>query len=367
VAPRCNVWLRTTAVVGLAAASLSHPSRTQSQVIVIPDRDCGSCGITVTRLLTLGAASGPIARLPESVAVGVGGRYFVVDDRTTVGDSLISVFRSDGVLERHLTRKGLGPGEMERPRMLGRIGDSLVVLEGAGVKLFDHDLRYMATFPIGRPVPFSGTLTVLSGNLLAVPHALADADSVHFFRVGPEKAPPTIAVRRGSNRMAMRLLVTTATPQDALWVVDSDNRGELLLRRIDTLGRTVTVLRRRLSWWHSNPSSSPVRTGGPRADTIARPSSVLRAAAESSTGTIFLLANHSSAEWAGVRRLDTRHRSSLLRARIEVLDTHASRFLGSVEIPGVAISALPNGQIATYREDAAGLPYVDVWQIGLPP
>ena len=48
---------------------------------------------------------------------------------------------------------------------------------------------------------------------------------------------------------------------------------------------------------------------------------------------------------------------------VEVLDPAGTRFLGSVEVEGFALSLLSDTRFATYREDADGVPWIDIWQI----
>lgn len=71
----------------------------------------------------------------SSLAVSANGSIYIAQP----DEQLIRVVAADGTLQRAIGRKGRGPGEFQRPWFLGWMGDTLVVADGALVRISAFD------------------------------------------------------------------------------------------------------------------------------------------------------------------------------------------------------------------------------------
>ena len=65
---------------------------------------------------------------------------------------------------------------------------------------------------------------------------------------------------------------------------------------------------------------------------------------------------------AGTRQLDE---GRLYRSVVEVVDIETGQLIASARVPGLVVTLLPDQHVVTYREDEAGVPFVDVFRMTL--
>lgn len=125
-------------------------------------------------LFDLASGGGTALSLPSDVAIGTGGRAYVVDG----GNHRVVVFSPSGQYLFAIGRKGEGNGEFRDPVGIGTDAQGRIYVADSGnhrIQMFDANGRFSGAFPTGRgrpidvaPDPDGKTLYVTGGHRLTV-------------------------------------------------------------------------------------------------------------------------------------------------------------------------------------------------------
>ena len=113
----------------------------------------------------------------------------------------------------------------------------------------------------------------------------------------------------------------------------------------------------------------------PSKDDFDAPSPVIYGLAESE-GRLWIVGRHPVADWArywnrevfgedgeaGAREIDE---MKLYRSVVEVVDTETGQLVTSATVPGLVLDLLPDRHVASYREDDAGVPFIDIFRMSV--
>jgi hypothetical protein len=150
---------------------------------------------------------------------------------------------------------------------------------------------------------------------------------------------------------------------ESIWSADMKvppTRG-YFITRVDTSGRVRLKLERRVEWW---TSAARPGTFTPLQDTVFTPYPSVRDVGADRAGHVLVLIPRARADWKAVKPTD-RFAEGNYTSVVEVLDPAAARLLGTVRVTGFPIRFIGDSRFATYREDAEGVPWVDVWELSI--
>ena len=88
-------------------------------------------------------------------------------------------------------------------------------------------------------------------------------------------------------------------------------------------------------------------------------------------GRLWIVGQHPVEDWTLYwnreinRELEAREidEAKLYRSVVEVVETETGRLVSSASVPGLVVTLLPDQHVATYREDEAGVPFLDVFRM----
>lgn len=366
-------WARRPACAFLVGVSMAVAplDRGEAQIASISGTPaCDRCELRATRRLTLATDEHDVVLMdaPASVARDSRGTYYVAQ-RTTPP----FVFDAGGRFLRHVGRKGKGPGEVE---------DALAVLIGPG------DSLHVIEFFSGRRSVFSpsGTfvrLMQLQGNVgiavmlpngdMALNRGFYDAfrDGAPLQIVGPDgKASPPFGGNQpvplqGDQQRLTRQLGLARTGD--IWAAHYKEYRFSLWRRDGSL---VRQYERTNDFFRLDEAYvvEPDRPAPPRITSIH----------EDAGGLVWVTVQVSAPpdEWNaalgeprrapnGRATYPQQMRGRMYHTLIEVFDVGAGTLLASRRFPFSVTDALGDGEYAAYRQDADGVPYVDIWRVEL--
>ena len=352
------------AVLALGPASVTAVSAQAS-----PDdvATCPACGVAFDLVTTVGALDGPgwIPGRPRAAARDSRGRLFLTFSRT----DQVLVFDSTGQPLLPIGRSGEGPGEY-RSAYLVEVGRSDTVM------VFDFTQQLSLVAPSGQFVrrsraPVSAVDLVLTGDgsvvFSATPAAVvgdADVTILHVFDTGEnevERSFHTYRIEGGG--FAPRFYVAAAQEPDRFWTAfRPGDRYEVIQYATD--GTATRQFTRSPFWIRPHPSE----------DGFPAPNANLYGISEAN-GRLWIVGQHPAEDWnrywnreinreieAGTREIDA---NRLYRSVVEVVDIETGRLISSARVPGLVVTLLPDQHVVTYREDEAGVPFVDVFRMTL--
>jgi hypothetical protein len=336
---------------------------------MISDTPCDRCSISARRVAVLGGPTGPLTGQPSSVTRLASGKYIVLTRRTSQPDSMLPVFNADGTFERYLARRGQGPGEVTSPVAIAERPDSTVLVYERGLThSFSASLRFVGVNRATSNLSSGSSLALLAKDGLAAYTNIGVLDTVYFHR-GGQTAPRAFsapAIERGGNG---RVIAKKDVSADArLWVVQSYHENGYSATEYDTSGNRGALLRHKPEWWFGGtvgatvvmrPGQAPAVAG----DTIARPNSDAWDAWWAGNGVLLSLFQHSTDSWKGIQLRSRFNGGGSYVSVVEAVDTKTGRLIGRADLHGFPVALIGGLQVVTYREDADGFPYVDVWQL----
>jgi hypothetical protein len=130
---------------------------------------------------------------------------------------------------------------------------------------------------------------------------------------------------------------------------------------IDTLGRPKLKLERHIDWWWSDDGG---RGFTPIQDTVPTPYPFVRHVREEARGRLLVLVNRPRPNWKAVP-MENRFLDGNFRTVLEVLDPATARVVGTAAAVGYPVRLLSDSRFVTYREDADGIPWIDVWTVNI--
>jgi hypothetical protein len=364
-------WRRTSAVFVTSLCLLAFGSNLAAQPstpttpIEIDGTPCRDCTVTARRALSIGGTDTPLIGNPVRIARDGRGRIYVLDQM--IRDEPPQVYDSSGAFLGRVGGVGKGPGEVTPVMFMEVIhGDTIRVHSQGRVSIFAPDRRFVRSFTQRTPDMAPWDVVYLPGG--------GSASVSREVARRPEMTPIFVRDARGlllrrielsDNRgiqVMRRLAVARPRWKASLWVSETHQlKHEYLIMLMDTAGTVRTTYRRQPEWWHAKRSVGAMRFGP--IDTIPRPVSSLTSLREDAHGRLHVLISHGRADWKGVRYTD--RFNGHYETHLEIIDLASRRVIGDVVVPGAALQILSDDRFATYREDADGNPWLDIWAISV--
>ncbi len=333
--------------------------------------DCVRCVVELQRIAQIdeeGAIG--IAGPPVAMARAVDGRSILIDQTQRIPFLLDATGRVEG----QIGRRGGGPGEFEYPRLV------MARREG-GFDIIDPRLQRRTTLrPDGTLMAVSemnGGFSMLAGAIwsdssLITNGLLTDADGMGFalqeldtrgqrMRIFDEVREPlsvenTIPVIRvlANSRAGT---IWSAKPYTFEFVLLSAQR------------EPVVRLKRSAPWASALPSGAQPTDG-----VFDRPpTATVRAIWEDAHGLLWVISTipderwrpgPSFAEWRE-KRTPLRAPHEFLSSVVDVIDPVRGVLVSTRTVRQQLLYSVSDGIVASYREDAAGTPVVELWQLNL--
>ena len=198
------------------------------------------------------------------------------------------------------------------------------------------------------------------------PAAVGDADVtiLHVFNPDEDEVTRsfhTYEIRGGG--FAPRFQLAAAQEPDRFWTAFRPGDHYEIIQ-YTTEGTATRRFTRSPSWIRPLPSE----------DGFPAPNANLYGISDTD-GRLWIVGQHPAEDWnrywnreinreleAGTRQLDE---ARLYRSVVEVVDIETGRLVVSSRVPGLVVTLLPDQHVVTYREDEAGVPFVDVYRMTL--
>lgn len=362
--------------IAVATLSIMLSARVTAQGIVrIGDVGrCKSCEISLTHVVTLGDQEGPgRVGLPHPAIVRDSkGSYYVAHADGGQGANRIWVFDDAGRFVRTIGRPGRGPGEFGGITGLRfRAGDTLEV--------------YSANPP--RRTVFAPDFTMLMTNPVEVGYLrsvfLPDGRAVvnqHFASPGRAGYPLQLVSDSGRiirsfgtikpeyrSREASRMSRAVAAGPDAasVWTI---GRTDYLIELWDTSGVRRRALQRDVDWFQPYVSYRAPQPNGAAPQPFV--GIAMSDVARRLWVTVLVPAEHwrqgftKDRDGRWIVRPEYGHR--IYDTILEVIDPSAPQVVATARFQEQQIvSFLGDDMIVSYREDAAGYPFLDVWRLAV--
>ena len=350
----------TCGILALGTASATSASAQAS-----PDDHptCPNCVIQFDLVTTVGSLDGPgwIPGRPRSAARDNRGRLYLTYSRT----DHVLVFDSTGQPLPPVGRSGEGPGEYQNAYLV-EVGRSDTVM------VFDFTRQLSFVAPSGQFVrrshaPVYAVDLVLTGDGSVVlsatpPAAVGDAEVTILHVFSPdegevERSFHTYEIKGGG--FAPRFYLASAQEPDRFWTAfRSNDRYEVVQYAIN--GTLTRQFGRSPAWMRRLPSE----------DGFPAPSANIYGISEAD-GRLWIVGQHPVEDWTLYlnreinRELEAREidEAKLYRSVVEVVETETGRLVSSASVPGLVVTLLPDQHVATYREDEAGVPFLDVFRM----
>lgn len=242
--------------------------------------------------------------------------------------------------------------------------------------VFDFTQQLSFVAPSGRFVrrsraPVSAVDLILTGDgnvvFSATPPAVvgdAEVTILHVFDPAEQGVARSFHTHRiEDGGFAPRFHVAAARDPDRFWTAFRPGDHYEIIQ-YTTEGTATRRFTRSPSWIRPLPSE----------DGIPAPDANLYGIAEAN-GRLWIVGRHPAEDWnrylnreanreveAGIREIDA---NRLYRSVVEVVDIETGQLVVSARVPGLVVTLLPDQHVATYREDEAGVPFVDVFRMTL--
>jgi hypothetical protein len=329
------------------------------QVRVLGDvSSCAQCGISVTRVASLGKQSDPeLFTAYPSVQHDTHGRFLV---SATIRSSTIQVYAADGRWTESWGRQGSGPGEFRAITDLVLFeGDSLLVIDAGARRatVLETHGRYSRSFPLLLSVTQIGRLHkgdwLASGPMydperIGYPlHHLAPDGSIRRSFGGED----TVVAGRPS--AAQRAI---AVAPDGVWTC---RPGRYVLEKWSLDGRLLSVLDRRAAWFPHRENEVP------RNNWITPIVPRVRDIHLDDRGILWVMGVVPKDGWKPSpdnMNLPIAREALNYDAFVEAIDVRLGQLLASARLPWSASGFTSDGLIVSYHETNEGIMVIDVFQ-----
>jgi hypothetical protein len=359
----------------LLTAIGARPAVGLQQPIQIRGAPTGS--VTATRVVTIGAPEGANALTgePNDISRDSRGRFFVVSLQVPYE---IRVFDSKGTFLRRFGRKGSGPGEYEFIwSLVHGPGDTLFVFDSSleRITVIAPDGSVVHSAPLALPSLADRPVYLGNGRFAVharLPARQRDYSPLHFTNLagkversfGGQAAP----YRRDLQPYLGRRRIAAAA--NGVW---SAHWARYRIEQWDRNGQLRAVVEREADWFKPYATSAPL----PRTRDVP-PAPRIRTFHEDSAGRLWVVVLVPGEKWRsglgnnrvgpnGRTMIEITDPASYENILVEVLDLRSRTVLGSIRVPHNRAFVLDNGQLAIYREDAEGTPFMDILRLSLPP
>ena len=352
----------------LGALLLGKPVDSAAQQLVLEERLCRTCDVTLELVATILGNDSLGGVSPTNTLVRRPDGQFVSSN--WFNPAQLSVFDSTGRFLRAIGRKGSGPGEFQRIARPYGNGNHIYVVDLGNMRLTELDSMYRVRSERSLPLRAEGLLPLPDGGYMAnaevntpervgLPLHIVDSNDrlTRSFGVDTAIYGPGLRGRRMGR-------VFTGSSAKGLWsgrltsyTLEQWSRAGTLLRRLDRRPRWFTPYDR-------------VR----RIDPDNAPQPVLRAISLSSDGLLYVLVSVPAPEWRqyiqGVRlqpaaapMYRVTRADQLYDSMLEVIDVERGEVLVSRKFDAYLLGFAAAGYVFGYAEDETGAGRYDVWRI----
>lgn len=324
-------------------------------------------------LLKVSEIRGPEVQRPWAAAIW-GSRLAITPEDGPEGDLVLLFDIKSGTYAGQLGRRGAGPGELERVRVVRALASGeLLTIDDANARATwwkpgerrprkEESIMGVAWFDAS---PWQGDTLLFTARYLPEDgagyplHLSIDRHIVASF--GTNR--PHLEV--GNWKEVIRRL--SSPSQGCWWTIPFDR--QYLIQCFDARRRPVRQFERHPSWFQSWPlhqaQDYEERVGGCRAKAYTN-AWVLEADAAGRVWVAFLTPAKDYAVKAPCVRSPIGRLGDYMDMPVEVLDGRTGRLLASSTLKALVIAISPDGRIATYHEDAGDEPVITVWRARVP-
>ena len=364
-----------------------------AQPIIVTSPSCRSCAIDVRTIVAIGTRDGPgaLTGVPRAATIDSRGRIWLL-----MRQRAPMVFAPNGSFLREVGRVGQGPSEFEVPLKLLPVGDSVVVFdEGGKISVVGPELTVVRS--VTSQITRFTSVGALHWPNAIVASSIRQPDQVgyplHVVNLAGRVAqmsnsfgsdgvmPPEdreLLRRGGISRDMMMERAVSATP-DNVFAVNVFGRYEI--SNWDRMGRLVWQIERRAEFF---PRSEIWTIGHPQ----KKPDPKVVSIWYDSRRYLWIYAHVAAPDWerrfadfraanppsppppggSGIRQssgTNTMPEHGIYHTMIEVIDVQSRSLMTNRLISGFVVGTLPDGRVILYREDADGVPFVDVIAVSL--
>lgn len=369
--PGHRVALVLSAAAVVAAVLLlqrndSADSASGNDGFVCPDCTCAECEVQLDHVMTVGSLDGPdwFPEQPRTVARDSRGRLHLAFPML----EHLPVFDAAGRSLPPIGRGGEGPGEYQLPYLV-RVdrADTVLIVD------WTHQLSVVT--PSGEfvrrshiPVEAEDFHVTGEGSVVFSGGWMGADDGgrgkvFHVFNPHSAAVETSFHVRETeSGSWPRRFHLGPAGDPDRFWTVSRDgDRYEVM--QFATDGMLLRHFERSPAWLRAIP---------PDGDLQPPPSNVF--GISESDGHLLIIGRHPIDDWTrywndevfgedGEASPSELQYTRLYRSVVEVVDVETGQLVTAGRIPGLAFSLLPDLHVAAYREDDAGVPFVDLFRM----
>ncbi|GMV06271.1 MAG: hypothetical protein AMXMBFR53_25470 [Gemmatimonadota bacterium] len=368
-----RLWTAVAAGLGWLPV-LPASSAAQGTTTLTGPAGCTTCAVTLERVATLGTTDGPASFSggPRVVVRDSRGYLYVVDYQEP---ATVFVFDARGAFVRRMGRHGQGPGELRHVTVL-------VVGPGDSLHVLDRGNQRRSVYGPDGGWARSDPWRVLAERGLAVG---ADAVALNGHDPANPLSPRLVQVYGLDGTRRASLGTDTATSvRDPMSLLYPENRSRVMGRaaggvwvgrpdayRIEEWtqgGQLLRAVERRAEFFPEGLAfalATPEQPPNPRLVAIHSPD----------PGTVWTVAHVAARDWrsgvgARIERPDgyvgyELDGDALYDSVLELWDLAGRRVLVSHRVPAQLQGFLSNDLLWAWRQDALGIPYVDVWRLTL--
>ena len=356
------------AVATFVALAVPDAHAAQTTLDVSSRLSCEKCRIGLTRVATLGDASGPGAVQQQGgVVMDSRGRYLVTSNFDA---GRVKVFDSRGVYRRDLGRPGKGPGEFTGRPLLFPVADSIVAFDLSlrRITVFGPDLNAIRSFG------FQGFLSAISrapaGRLFVAANVATRS------RIGL----PLHLVDSGGHLVRsfgqVDGKVDASDPLSAVRIIAEGSGGRIWTARLnayqleswDSSGELRRRVQRHTDWFVPWARANGIQ------GLVRQPPSTV-GLQERGLDSLWVLIRVDDADWkirpptpvkgTDASRTSDADKELIYDTIIEIVDAGRGRLVLSQRFAQNIIGFVSRDRVASYEEDAQGIPRYVIWQLTL--
>jgi len=337
----------------------------QDQIEVTGEAVCPDCEISLVPSTVI---------YDESGQAGLGGYPLSITRASDGSVVLVSrefaalKFDSSGAFAGAIGRPGQGPGEYLGIRTVTSEGDHIFTYDVSLARRTKWTLEgtYVSSHRIPG-VPFDDPVHLDGGDfILSTPLQRAETIGLPLHRFTPDgewitSFGPEAAVQGDDDLRRLTRLLAPA-PDGTFW---ASHRYDYVLEQYSPLGEPLRAVRRRPGWFPRQSEIRPVSWD-------AGPEPMIRSIRVDERGLVWVVATIAGEDWrsgipAGVPESQQPEApldyDELFDSIIEVIDPIEGTLVMSKSVGSYVIGFLDDQHIAVYKEDAVGIPIIEVFTV----
>ena len=351
-------------LVAALSIRVAHVSAQQKTVVRGPPA-CSQCQIRLDHSVTLDGNRSAEVGEPLTLARMSDGRLLL---NTMAGKPWIAVFDSTGKHIQTIGRGGGGPGEFQtigRFKITGKDTLRIFDISAQRMTVLTSTFALVQTLPVD--IMTTGDVEVLAdGRIVAAQYARSAGLPLHVIGKDGKIERSFGAGNPGYRREDAHLMWRWIAPagNDGVWAA---HPTKYVLELWAFSGQKIREIERNVSWFRPHDGSLDKPN--------APPNSVIMDLRMDSTGKLWVIAHVADENWTSglgnVRGLYNRQVRGVADANkywdsiIEVIDPVAGTLVASQRFDQTLRWIGESAYASAYREDASGVPFVDVFRVSL--